>query len=97
MKLVAKTFLGLEETLATEIRELGAENVQVLNRAVSFEGDTAMMYRANIALRTALNVLMPIKTFTIENQNDFYEQVRNIDWQKYFRVRKTIIVNATTA
>lgn len=97
MKLVAKTFLGLEETLATEIRELGAENVQILNRAVSFEGDTAMMYRANIALRTALNVLMPIKTFTIENQNDFYEQVRSIDWQKYFRVRKTMIVNATVA
>lgn len=97
MKLVAKTFLGLEETLATEIRNMGAENVQLLNRAVSFEGDKAMMYRANIALRTALSVLMPIKTFTIENQNDFYEQVRQIDWQQYFRVRKTIIVNSSVA
>lgn len=97
MKLVAKTFLGLEETLAQELTDLGAENVQVLNRAVSFEGDKAMVYRSNLALRTALSVLMPIRTFTIENQNDFYEQVRQIDWQQYFRVRKTIIVNATAS
>ncbi|MDA3865275.1 MAG: THUMP domain-containing protein [Salinivirgaceae bacterium] len=96
MKLVSKTFLGLEETLAQELRELGAQNVEILNRAVSFEGDKAMLYRANLALRTALNVLMPIKTFTIESQQDFYDQVRSIDWQQYFRVRKTILVNATT-
>ena len=96
MKLLAKTFHGLEEVLAKELTEIGAENIEKLNRAVSFEGDLAMVYRANLALRTALNVLIPVKTFTVENQQDFYEQVRAIEWKDYFKVRKTILVNATT-
>ena len=41
--MVAKTFAGLEEVLAKELNDLGAENVKILNRAVSFTGDKAMM------------------------------------------------------
>ena len=95
MELLAKTFHGLEDVLANEIEEIGGTNIEKLNRAVSFEGDKKVMYRANFALRTALNVLTPIKKFTIENQNDFYEQARSIEWDTYFKVRKTILVNAT--
>jgi putative N6-adenine-specific DNA methylase len=95
MELLAKTFHGLEDLLVKEIEEIGGAKIEKLNRAVSFEGDTKVMYRANIALRTALNVLRPIKKFTIENQNDFYEKVRAIEWDTYFKVRKTILVSAT--
>lgn len=95
MQLLSKTFHGLEDILAQELKEIGAQNIVTHKRAVAYEGDKAMMYRANMALRTALNVLMPIKEFTIENQNDFYEKVRAIDWGQYFKVRKTILVNAT--
>lgn len=95
MELLAKTFHGLEGVLANEIKEIGGTKIEILNRAVAFEGDKKVLYRANLALRTALNVLQPIKKFTIENQNDFYERTRNIEWDKYFKVRKTIIVSAT--
>ena len=56
-EMVAKTFKGLEEVLADELRELGAVNVEPGRRMVSFEGDLAMLYRANICCRTALCIL----------------------------------------
>lgn len=95
MKFISKTFHGLEETLAEELKNIGAKNVEILHRAVSYEGEKPLLYRSNLALRTALNVLQPVKTFQIENQNDFYEKVKAIPWKEYFKVRKTLLVNAT--
>ena len=57
-RMVAKTFKGLEEVLAQELIELGANEVQMERRAVSFKGDKAMLYRANLCLRTALRILL---------------------------------------
>ena len=59
-KMIAKTQLGLEEVLAEELRQLGAQEVTVLNRAVSFVGDLGFMYKANLCLRTAIRILQPI-------------------------------------
>ena len=42
-KMVAKTMMGLEEVLAEELRECGAENIECLSRAVAFEGDMAVV------------------------------------------------------
>ena len=58
--MIAKTQLGLEEILADELRQLGAQDVQVLNRAVGFVGDLGFMYKANLNLRTAIRILKPI-------------------------------------
>ena len=58
--MIAKTFKGLEEVLAQELIALGANNVQIGRRAVSFTGDKAMLYRANFCLRTALRVISSI-------------------------------------
>jgi putative N6-adenine-specific DNA methylase len=60
INMVAKTQFGLEELLAEELKQLGAENIETHNRAVSFSGNLALMYRANLSLRTALKVLVPI-------------------------------------
>ncbi len=59
-QMVAKTFHGLEDVLAEELRALGAENVEPGRRMVSFEGDLEMLYRANMCCRTALRILKPI-------------------------------------
>ena len=59
-ELIAKTFQGLEEILAQELTDLGANNIQIGRRMVSFTGDKAMMYKANFCLRTAVRVLKPI-------------------------------------
>ena len=52
-KMVAKTMMGLEEVLAEELKECGAENIECINRAVTFEGDMRLLYRANYVCRTA--------------------------------------------
>ena len=56
-ELIAKTFMGLEEVLAQELTQLGANNVQIGRRMVSFTGNKEMMYRANFQLHTAIRVL----------------------------------------
>ena len=42
-ELIAKTFQGLEPLLAQELTELGANDVQIGRRMVSFTGDKEMM------------------------------------------------------
>ncbi len=64
--MIAKTLKGLEEVLAQELTELGADEVQIQRRAVSFCGDKAMLYTANLWLRTALRVLVPVKAFSLQ-------------------------------
>ncbi len=61
--MLAKTMYGLEDILADELENLGAQHIKVLNRAVSFKGDTGFMYKANLNLRTALRILKPIAHF----------------------------------
>ena len=60
MQLLAKTLHGLEGVLAEELRQLGATKIEERKRAVAFEGDLKLMYRANLELRTAIRILMPI-------------------------------------
>lgn len=62
-EMIAKTFQGLEETLAQELTSLGADEIQIGRRMVSFRGDKEMMYKANFCLRTAIRILKPIKQF----------------------------------
>ena len=61
-KMVAKTLFGFEEILAKELTQLGAQRVERGARVVTFYGDKGFMYKANLALRTALKILKPIKT-----------------------------------
>ena len=93
-ELIAKTFQGLEEVLAQELTELGANNVQIGRRMVSFTGDKAKMYRANFCLRTAIRILKPIKHFKARGAEDVYEAVRKIDWSQYLDVNTTFAVDS---
>ena len=86
-ELIAKTFQGLEEVLAQELTELGANDVQIGRRMVSFSGDKEMMYRANFCLRTAVRILKPIKHFTAKDADDVYNAVRAINWTSTRRSR----------
>ena len=38
-ELIARTFMGLEPVLAKELTQMGANNVQIGRRMVSFTGD----------------------------------------------------------
>ena len=94
-KMIAKTFKGLEEVLAGELVELGANNVQLERRAVSFTGDKRLLYRANLCLRTASRVLVPITTFKAGDADAVYEQVKQIDWAQYMTLQTGFQIDAT--
>jgi putative N6-adenine-specific DNA methylase len=93
--MLAKTFKGLEDVLAGELVQLGANNVQIERRAVSFTGDKRMLYTANMCLRTASRVLVPIASFKAQKADDIYEQVKAIDWTRYMTVKTTFQIDAT--
>jgi putative N6-adenine-specific DNA methylase len=93
-EMVAKTFMGLEEILAQELTELGANNVVKGCRVVTFTGDKALMYKANFSLRTAIRVLKPIKHFEAKSADEVYEKVKEIDWQEVIGEGKTFTVDS---
>lgn len=93
-EMIAKTFMGLEDILAQELIELGANNVQKGCRVVTFTGDKALMYKANFALRTAVRVLKPIKHFTVASADEVYNAVKNIEWRDYIDEGKTFTVDS---
>lgn len=95
MILLAKTYYGLEESLARELTELGADNIEISNRAVSFEGDLALMYKANLQLHTALRILRPIITFKASSADEVYDNLRNFDFTSVMKVSNTFIINET--
>ena len=93
-ELIAKTFQGLEPLLAQELTELGASDIQIGRRMVTFSGDKEMMYRANFCLRTAIRVLKPIKLFKAKSADDVYEAVKAIDWSQYLKPETTFAVDS---
>lgn len=93
--MVAKTFQGLEDVLRDELISLGAENVEMGRRMLSFEGDLEMMYKANLCCRTALRILKPIEKFTAYNPDELYDVVREIEWEKYMTPQTTFAIDST--
>jgi putative N6-adenine-specific DNA methylase len=92
-EMVAKTFHGLEDILAGEIRKLGGTDIEILNRAVRYMGNKALLYRSNLYLRTALHILVPVIQTQIKNQVDLYARIREYEWEKHLRVGMTIAVD----
>lgn len=93
-EIIAKTFQGLEEVLAQELTVLGANDIQIGRRMVSFSGDKEMLYKANFCLRTAIRILKPIKQFTAKDADEVYEQIKSIHWEDYLDIDKTFAVDA---
>ena len=94
-EMVAKTFQGLEDVLAEELRNLGAVNVEPGRRMVSFEGDLAMLYKANFCCRTALRILKPIYKFTAADPDELYSMIKEYDWNRVLSLDKTFAIDTT--
>jgi len=93
--MIAKTFFGFEEILAKELQQLGAQDVTPGVRMVSFVGDKGFMYKANIALRTALKILKPIYHFRVTNEESLYKGISGINWSNYLNSNMTFVVDST--
>jgi len=94
-KMVAKTLFGFEELLAKELKQLGAQEVKIGVRHVSFVGDKGFMYKANLGLRTAIKILKPIANFKVINETDLYKKINAIPWENYLKSNGSLAVGAT--
>lgn len=92
--LVAKTFHGLESILSEELRQLGAKQIKRGKRMVTFEGDQDLLYKANLWCRTAIRILVPIRSFSARNEEELYQGIRRIPWRQYLRVHDTFAIDA---
>ncbi len=93
MKLIAKTLTGLETVLSKEIEEIGGKNIEMAKRAVTFEGGLELLYKANLHLRTAIRVLVAIKSFDAKNEDELYSKAKEIDWPEYFKLSQTFSID----
>ena len=92
---IAKTLQGLESVLAEELTRFGATQVEIASRAVLFDGGQDVLYKANYLCRTALRILKIVKTFDIEKQDDLYDEVYSVPWEKLFPVDALLTLSAT--
>ncbi len=93
-EITAKSLKGFEQILADEIKTLGGKEISIQNRAVRFKGNKELLYKANLYLRTALRILVPVWKFKLRNENDLYKNIKNIYWDKYINVDNTFAIDA---
>src|SRR5574344_71903 len=93
MHFIAKTMFGLEGVLAQELKAIGASNIEELNRAVAFEGNMRILYKANYLLRCALSILKPIYSFEANNEQELYEGMMNYKWERLINPDGTLFIN----
>ena len=91
----ATTFHGLEDILVNELLKLGAKNIEPFKRGVAFTGDKGFMYKANLCLRTALKVLVPLFSFHADNEHELYENIKKFEWETLLGTDDTLAINAT--
>jgi putative N6-adenine-specific DNA methylase len=85
---------GIEPVLADELRALGAADVEPGRGGVGFRGDQVLLYRANLWLRTAVRVLVPILEADVTTPEELYEAVRRVDWSAYLTPDHTLAVDS---
>ena len=89
-----KTLFGFEDLLANELKQLGAQDVKVGIRNVTFWGDKGFMYKANMCLRTALKILKPIHSARIKNEHELYNLVYDFPWKDHLSTQHSFAVDS---
>ncbi|MBY0513046.1 MAG: RNA methyltransferase [Gemmataceae bacterium] len=84
---------GLEPVLARELAGLGAAHVEPGRGGVRFSGDAALLYRANLWLRTAVRVLRPILDADVRSPDELYDAARTVNWADFLSPDHTLAVD----
>lgn len=93
LHLAIPTLAGLEDVLATELNHLGATEVSAGRRVVTCRGDTGLVYRANLHLRTALRVLINIDNFQVAQEQELYDRLRATNWRQYLKPEGSLFIS----
>lgn len=95
IKIQIKTFFGLENVLAEEIKKLGGRDIEIKNRAVNCEGDLGFLYKINYSARTALKIMVPVLTFKAWDESRFYDKLFAFPWDQYMDVDQSFAIDTT--
>ena len=93
MEIIAKTFAGLEDLLAQEIKDAGGKNIHLIKRGVKFDGDEAVLYKCILSLRTVLRLLVPIFKFKAHTEKDLYYKVKKLAWEDFLDLNQTFAID----
>ena len=84
LKLFAACPPGLEPWLADELRELGVAPA-IEEGGCTFDGDLAMLYRANLQLRIASRVLLRVGHFHVGHFAELEKKVTALPWAQLLK------------
>lgn len=80
--LVAPCFFGTESTLHFEIKRLGAQNIQVTDGRIAFQGGADLIAAANLNLRTAERVLVQLAAYKATTFDELFDGCYQIPWEE---------------
>ena len=84
--------LGLEGLIAEELREMDAQNVRAENGRVRFEGDFALLARANLCCRFAERVQIEIGAFEARSFEELFQGAKALPWEEWIAPRDSFPV-----
>lgn len=87
----------VKEQAASELRELGAQDVRPAYRGIHFSADRKTLYRINYHTRLTTRILAPLLTFDCHSDRYLYKQAQQIPWEDFLTTAGTFAVFATVA
>ena len=97
MNFFATTAKGMADLLATELRELGAANIEPRPAGVAFSGSLEMAYRACLWTRVGNRILLPLASFAAASPAELYAGVRAIRWADHIARGRTLAVECSVS
>jgi 23S rRNA (guanine2445-N2)-methyltransferase / 23S rRNA (guanine2069-N7)-methyltransferase len=90
LSMIASCPRGLADLLAQELNACGASGIRERNTGVSFQGTLECAYRVCLESRTANRLFLEIASFEAPTTEEFYAQVRRIDWTQHLGPQATL-------
>lgn len=88
---------GTEDLLATELKALGLQQVEMIPGGVSFLADVAGLFRANLHSRIANRVLVRVERFFAGGWQEFERRIGRVEWSRWLPPGAAVTVRAVAA
>ena len=92
-KYLSVTSRGLEHLLHDEILMLGGVNIKIVSAGVIFEADLNQIYDMCMSSRFCSRFIMILSEDKITSENELYEKIYKIEWEKIFKKEMTFVVD----
>ncbi len=84
---------GVEDLVQKELEQLNITQTKLHTGGVAFSGDIAQGLKACLWSRVASRILLQLKSFNIESDEDLYNEIISIDWSAHFSENNTLTID----